>query len=374
MKETFEVQIAHSVTEIDRSVWDHLTAGRHFASYRWYSFGEHVFHDCLPTHVVLSHRGEIIARATFWLKKQEWLPITSRILRFGVEQLLQHFPLMMCSVPLACMPGLILPQSSSREDARRELADIAFKLAVEQKASFSIFSYIGESEARQSGWPEAYWPVSFSDAETSLEISWTDFDGYLRHLAKSTRRNYKLHCRQATEMGVRITKLSSVPDIEKAIELISNVERHHRMGRRPWSRAVLENTEYVDFTWITAHIEDRFVGCCALIRDGEAQLATLLGLDYSVDHYIYVYYTLMYEAVRSAIERGVAVLYGGGGAYEFKRRMGFRKLPDDCLMVAAARKPFGLFRRGMAGTARSAKLVPGASEDTDPSRLATCLE
>jgi hypothetical protein len=78
------------------------------------------------------------------------------------------------------------------------------------------------------------------------------------------------------------------------------------------------------------------VGCCSVIGDGGVLAATLLGLDYSLPEYIYVYYQIMYAAVRCAIESRARVLYGGGGAYELKRRLGLTKLPDDYMLVAAS--------------------------------------
>jgi len=70
------------------------------------------------------------------------------------------------------------------------------------------------------------------------------------------------------------------------------------------------------------------------LSDGTAQTATLLGLDYEVSQWIYVYYQLIYAVVRCAIESGCRELYGGGGAYELKRRLGFKVLPDDYMVLA----------------------------------------
>jgi predicted N-acyltransferase len=337
-KMDFDIQTTHSVMETTQPTWDRLSRGRPFTSHRWYRFGEAALSDCSPTYITLFHRNEPTARAAFWLKHREWLPIASRLVRFGVEQFLRRRPLLMCAAPLACTPGLILPDAALRASALETIANAALELGRKSRASLVVFSYVQENEIRQVGWPEAFSAVSFSDEETSLEMAWPDFDSYLKHLAKSTRRNYRLHCRQADEMGVVITARPSVSDPERAITLIENVERYHHMGRRPWTRTTLENAHLADSAWIAAHIGDQLVGCCSVIGDGEAQIATLLGLDYSVPQYIYVYYRIMYAAVRNAIERGAKVLYGGGGAYELKRRLGFRVQPNDYLVVAATAK------------------------------------
>ena len=61
---------------------------------------------------------------------------------------------------------------------------------------------------------------------------------------------------------------------------------------------------------------------------------------------MYVYYQIIYAAIRYSIESGAKLLMGGGGAYELKRRLGFSKLPDDYMMVAANGQLLGwLFHR-----------------------------
>src|SRR5512138_3273356 len=95
----FDVQIAHSVIEIGEDPWNSLGAGRPFTSYRWYRYCEAVLSDCIPIYILLSQAGQTVARATFWVKRQELLPISSRIARFFIETLIRHWPLMTCEIP-----------------------------------------------------------------------------------------------------------------------------------------------------------------------------------------------------------------------------------------------------------------------------------
>jgi predicted N-acyltransferase len=361
----FSIQVARSVTEISRTVWDELSGDRPFTSYQWYYFGEKALFDCSPVYILLSQNDKPVARASFWFKHQEWLPIASPILRFGAEKLLQRYPLMMCATPLVCVPALVLPDSSARPEALRTIAETAMELGKKENASFSFFSYLSIGEIQQAGWPRDYSAITFSDAETSLEIAWPDFESYLRHLAKSTRRNHKLHSMRATELGVTVASRAAIADFERAIKLIENVEQYHRVGHRPWTRAFLENIGLADdFTWITAHIGDRLVGCCAIVGERGAQIATLLGLDYSIPDFTYIYYQIIYAAIRSAIEHGAKILYGGGGAYEFKRRLGFRMLPDDYLEITALKKPLRGLLRGMTGRMRVLPIDPESNESS----------
>ena len=85
----------------------------------------------------------------------------------------------------------------------------------------------------------------YPDEETSLDIIWPDFDSYIKHLAKSTRRNVRLHGIKADELGVVVTAHSGPVDIDQALTLIYNVDTYHRVGHRPWTKAILENASMV---------------------------------------------------------------------------------------------------------------------------------
>jgi hypothetical protein len=358
MSMRFDIQVARGITEIDQAAWDRLSGEKPFGGYRWYQFGEAAMQGCAPRYIVLSRSGEPVARAALWLKRREWLPVTSRLARRAADWLLERRPLLACEAPIASAPGLVLPEEPSlRAEALETIASVALDVARQERASFVIFGYIDQAGVRQPGWPGEYRAISYSDADTRLAIEWTDLGGWLRSLAQSTRRNYKLHCKAAEELGIRITAHPAVSDVEQALALVGNVERHHKVGPRPWSRSVLENAGLVDSTWIAAHVGERLLGCCSLVGDGEVQLATLLGLDYSFPQHFHVYYQVMYAAIQCAIRKQARMLYGGGGAYELKRRLGFEKLADDYLVLAGTG---GLFKGLLRVVTHS-----GAFQNTD---------
>jgi len=343
-----ELEMAHRVSEIGQTAWERLGGGRPFSSYRWYSLGEAALPNCSPTYITIHWNSQPVGRGTFWLKPHEWLQISSLPVRYGIERFLEHWPLLVCEAPLSSTSGLILPDEPFlRAAALEKIATAARDLGEKSGASFAIFGYIKQAEAHQPGWPQGFSPVSFSDPETSLEIAWPNFESYRQQLAKSTRRNMRLHGERAAELGIVTGVQAEAPEPERALRLIRNVEKRHHVGPRPWTRPLLEHASMVDAAWITARIGGHLAGCCCLIGDGEAQIATLLGLDYSLPQFIYVYYQIMYALIRCVIECKARILYGGGGAYELKRRLGFRKLPDDYMVLAATRKPFRWLVRGL---------------------------
>jgi predicted N-acyltransferase len=337
---SFEVQLAHSVKEVGQEAWDRLSGGRPFTSYRWYSFGEAVLADNTPVYIILHHQGEPVARATFWLRRQEALPFSSALARRVVAVILRRWPLLLCSSPLADASGLILPDPPLRDEALGTIAQVALDQARQRRVSFLGCIYLEGHEARYPGWPKPFAPVELPDPGTRLPITWPDFDSYLKQLSKKTRRQYRMNCSHAAELGVEISRHSLAQPLDEAtldeaVRLIQSVEQYHGSTSNPWTRGMLKHAGLVGATWLKAEIAGRMVGCCTLLGDGDARVMTLLGRDYDVQ---YAYFPLIYTAIRCAMEEGARVLWGGTGAYEMKQKLGFQ-LTSDNYAVFAGRGP-----------------------------------
>lgn len=349
---SLDVRIAHSVEEIGQEAWDCLAGGRPFSSYRWYRFGETVLADNKPMYVVLSQHGEPIARATFWLRRQEALPLSSKGIRQALNALIRWRPLLVCQTPVAYAPGTILPETGLRDAALEAIAQVAQSQAREQRASFFYWSYLEERDARCTGWPEDFIRLQMSEPLTWLAISWPDFESYLRKLPKSVRGDYRQRCRHAAEQGITITECPlsertplNTDTLDNAERLIGNVEVHHRSAHNPWARATLEHAGMVDAVWLKAEIGNRLVGCGLLLGDGDHWMMTLLGLDYTVR---YTYFQVLYATIQCAIERGARVLWGGTGAYTLKEELGFQVQPRHYAVFAAGGRWFQSLGRRLA--------------------------
>jgi predicted N-acyltransferase len=332
---SIEVQIVHSVDEIGQAAWDALSHGRPFASYRWYRFGERVLSQETPAYVIVYHYGQAIARATFWLTRQEPLPIESTVIRRLMEALFRRWPLLMCRAPLAETSGLILPDSPWRSAALSAIVQAAKDFGKRHHASFVFFAYLGGRDLEMQPWREDIRPVTIPNPGTCLTIAWPDFAAYFNHLPKSARKHYRQTCKHNSDSGIVITTHPRVKAVDEAMTLIRNVEARHNSSPKPWAKALLENMALVDAAWLTAERDGRLVGCELLTRDGDAWMIPLLGLDYSLR---YVYYRLGYEDIRYVIDRGARVLRGGSGAYAEKERWAFRREDNNHLAVVANNK------------------------------------
>ncbi len=334
---SFDVRVANSVSQVGQEAWDRLSEGRPFTSFRWYRFGEAVLADNTPVYIILSRQGEPLARATFWLRRREALPVSSRIVRRLVEMILGRWPVLLCQTPLADASGLILPDPPPLRDAALKIiAQAAQDQARKHNASFLGVVYLKRHQADWAGWPEDFATITVPNPGTHLIITWPDFEGYVASLSKSMRKDYRRHRNRAASQDIAVeyhpmTKPLNETILDQAMTLIRNVETHHGSAPDPWARAILRNACMADATWLTAHMKGRLVGCGLVVGDGDSQAMKLLGLDYKIR---YAYFQLIYTAIRCAIEGGFRVLWGGSGAYDMKQRLGFQVEEENHVVFA----------------------------------------
>jgi predicted N-acyltransferase len=330
-----EVLIAHQVKEVGQVNWDQFSGDEPFASYRWYQYGEAVLSNDTPLYIIASHKGEPVARATFWLTRDEPLPLPGNAARMLLGAAFRRWPLLMCRTPMASHSGLVLPSDNVlREKAINAITNAAKEYSQRQGVSFIIYDYLETSELKVDDFSEFEMP----DAGTELRISWTSFDEYLQQLGKSARKDYNRHHNRAQDLGVEIKTGGEAPDLDTVLTLVQNVERNHNTPPNARTRRALDHLDIVDATWITARVAGSLVGCGVLLGEGKTRALAFLGLDYRVQ---YVYFQLMYAAIRCAIELGISVLWGGTGAYEFKERLGFQPISNNQIVFSANNRLVG---------------------------------
>jgi predicted N-acyltransferase len=328
---SFDFQIAGSVTEIDSANWDVLSAGRPFASHQWYRYGEAVLADCEPTTLLVFQQQQPIARATFWRTANEPLPIQSTMLRRGLQALVARWPLLICRSPLSSLTGLVLPEPPLREAVQAAMSARASELLRQKKCSFLIFDYLSQEHC--AGWPEAFVSASIADPGTAMALTWPSFEAYLEAGNKKDRQHYKRTLREAEKLGIQISRQTTVSDVDEALALIRGVEQRFGSTENPWARAMLERLEMVGGTFLEARIEGRLVGCGLVLQDNGAQMNATLGLAKDV---AYVYFMLVYESLKLAFDDHMRLLRLGSGAYEVKEQLGFSREENNWLLLSAA--------------------------------------
>jgi hypothetical protein len=286
-----------------------------------------------PATYLLARDGETpVAGAALFRVSNEPLPLPEVARRF-MESILKHKPLLVCRSPLADTSAMLLPGEPLRDEALTAIARAAHDEFRKQKCSFLVFEYLLTEQLKYPSWPTGYEPITLSEPGTYMPIEWQSFEEYLDRDNKKNRQNYDQSLREAAENGLTLTKRTSIPDVEKALELIKNVSIWNGAAPNPWMRGLLENFALVDGTWIEIHKEGQLVGCSAVVRDNHFQLATGLGLEDDVPG---GYFLLLYTALQEALEHNVRLVRFGTGAYDVKRRLGFHLEDTNHAMISMA--------------------------------------
>jgi len=334
----FDIQIAHCINEIGQSNWDQMHQGQAFSSFRWHRFGEAVLKGNLPVYMMVTRCGKPVAGATFWLTPDEPLPVLSNPTRSVMQAALRRWPLLICRAPLAKTSGLLLPNHTQTAGAALNLMTHAARdFAKQHGVSFMIYDYLAPEESN----PPQFTRLSVPEPGTRLRLNFDNFESYVNWLGKSAKKDYRRHTNHAVNLGIEVQTHRSVTDLHAATRLIHKVYEHHKTPPDPHIESILENAHRVNAIWLTAKIGERLVGCGLLLGDGDTYTLALLGMDYEVE---YVYFQLVYAAIRAAIEAGAQNLRGGSGAYEFKQRLGFQLETNNNIAVTATN---GMLRQVM---------------------------
>ncbi len=332
----FAIQVLHRISDIDPNEWDRLSGGRPFQSYRWYQYGERVMSDCQPTYILLYYQGKLAARASFWLIRNEPLPLSPGIMRNVTQSALNHWPLLICRSPLSFLSGLILPESSLRDPALGEICRVARDELRSQHGSFLVFDYMETKDKEWAGWSREFTFITVSDPGTIMHNRWDDLESYFASGNKKDRQHYKRSMHEAQALGIKINIVKRISDVQDVLDLIRLVEKRHGSPPNPWAKAMLENLEMVKGICIEAFMNEKLVGCGLIFEDNRAQLTATLGL---ADDVPGVYFQLIYASLQDAFTRKVRFLRWGSGAYDVKRRLGF-ELETNNNSVFISANPF----------------------------------
>jgi predicted N-acyltransferase len=248
---------------------------------------------------------------------------------------------LICQSPLRNYSGLLLPQGHELE-AVRALSQELYRHAESSRASFVVVGYLGDAHCKVVGQIPGLATVKMSPG-TLLTLNCSSFEEYIKNLdSPLMRRNVRRTLREAQRNGVELMGAHEFAQYTPRLhELAKNVLAHHKnyqpyMFGEDFFRLVEQECSdhsVVILAWIRGEI----VGSALIFHDQGVMTWFLLGLDYRFDD---VYFCLIYETIRYAIEHGITTIRGGTGAYDFKHRLGFQDTPT----CAAFASPSPLLR------------------------------
>ncbi len=319
MTDPLIVKVFHSVEEIGEAAWEELGSRVPFQSARWYRSGEKVMQGCEPVYLAVCQGEKPIARATFWVVRNEPLPVSPALYR-RLKGFFQRWPLFICRSPLSNSSGLVLPEGPLGEQALALLAAEALRQARRHHCSFLIFDFLTEEESRKMHWPGGFVHAAGGEPGTRMTVEWPTFEAYVNSRDSRNRRRVAYNKRKAAEQAVEVKRSSEAGCLEESLELIRRVEAKYQSPANPWTRPMLEHMGMVESTFLEARIGRELAGCELLLYDRQAQLPTALG---HAGEATYDYLEMLYTNIDDAIQKGCTLMRWGSGSYDIKRHLGF---------------------------------------------------
>jgi predicted N-acyltransferase len=332
---SYLVQIIDDLGSLQNEIWNSAAPQAAFHDAQWMRFAQQIIKDFRPLCALLMEGEQVVGTASFVLSNDPGVTLESGFGRYILQTLLKRYPLLLCQTPIANKSGLVLPVGHETEGLLA--LDSAVRAHIGRyHTSFLVYGWLSEAE-KVSFERSGKYNVVALDSGMSLKIQWANFEDYHKTLSRTMRRNVKRHDKAATEMGIRLERTHHFAhETPHMMQLVHNVWQHHgndfAFPYRDDMFATVERDLPNNSIMIFARQHDQIVGLGLLIWDKDVMTWAMLGLDYSVR---YVYFQIIYEAIRVAIDLGIKTIQGGTGAYEFKRRLGFTEQPSQVAFGAS---------------------------------------
>jgi predicted N-acyltransferase len=321
------VEVVESIDHIPAAVWNVLCGDRPFVDHRWLRMVERVLSDHQARYVLLHGDGQLAAAAVCGLERRFEHPALQR--RAG--WVLNRFPYLRCSIPIALETGLIVGDGQVLE-----LLAAVRRLARQERALLTTFAHLTPDSP---AWPtlrgggcrqlSRWW-------STALPIRWASFDEYLASRSTADRKEIGRLRRRAARDGISVDhgplRTQDAPHLRA---LIDNVLARHQ-APDPYARDFLQSASTIlegDLHVVQARQAGEPVGCAVLVKSQGELMAKWAGMDYQKTHNSAAYHALLIECINLAVELGVQRLRLGATAYSTKQQFG--AVPEERLNAVA---------------------------------------
>ncbi|NLU80789.1 GNAT family N-acetyltransferase [Micromonospora sp. HNM0581] len=205
-------------------------------------------------------------------------------------------------------PGL---DPDRRRSVRAELLAALQSCAVGAGARSMNFPYVEDhnEELRELLLGEGFLPFPVG-AHSAITVSWNSFAGYLAHLPKNRRSSVRSELARLSDAGVRY-RVAGL-DEELAERLVpmgaATVERHQGTVDVDGIRARLLQLAQMGSRVVLAEHDGVVRGFGVIIIWKGQMYARMVGFDYDFQQRLPLFFGVMYEQIRFAIENGIGVI------------------------------------------------------------------
>ena len=340
-----------SISEISRAEWTPLANANALASWGWLLTAEQTAsEDWRYRYLLCRVDGRLVGAAVCQLQRN---PYDDRIhaLAFGRAQPFARRLGLSLSPALICGPCgtygshvLVDPSLSkdARDDIERRLIDALQTEASRNRLPLAFVHVLGSQPRLMRQLESRGFARTSLSPMSELEIEWSAFDGYERHVRMISRKAFEVvrneRSRNRRE-GVEIEVLDEVSmHSSRLIELLDITAKKHS-GVPFWYRSdyfsrLKENLGAAAVVY-GAWKNRELIGTCVMLKSDTEGFLTEIGVDHERSGNDFTYFNIgYYRPIEDAIASGLERLHFDNALHELKVRRGCR-LVDDYLYYKA---------------------------------------
>ena len=243
-------------------------------------------------------------------------------------------PVLLFKAPLGTGSAVLLRDANPAEHHRlaHKLPEGIEARAAEQKFGVAFIGILGDDELLSAALRDRGYLETEIQPTTQLDIEWTDFDGYVKHLrrrSKNAAQTARKERARNQNSGVRIRQIPNQALDVQALSHLAREHYRHKNGREP-----LEDREFLpdlaamlgdDLLMFEATRDGQRVAMLGLVRSGTVGWVSWIGFETRDRPNDFTYYNLgFYQLADSAAALGMKTLLYGNSALKAKLRRGCR--------------------------------------------------
>ena len=244
--------------------------------------------------------------------------------------------------------GVAFDKNIDLETAWRVVAEVTYRLRKAEHLNGAVdFAMIKDIKGEQLTASSVVERYSYRKIKTdpdmvlTLDDSINSFDDYLAILTSKYRSKTKKVAKEVEKAGYLCEKIAITPEVDKSLhQLYLNVENKSatRLATLPEGYfSGLANALGDKFVCYAIKNKNSIAGFISIIIDGDKALAYYVGVDYTINKTVPIYFRLLQLVIECAIERNIKTISFGRTALEAKANLGAK--PVEAYVWARHRIP-----------------------------------
>jgi predicted N-acyltransferase len=335
-----DVEIAGSITELDKTQWDEIAEKHMMSSYGWLKTMEETFVEKTIPQIffITDSKGIVGASACYIFNPGRVFAnldhvVFGRLHKLAHKLKLSFLPALICSQPLSYGSHFLFRKDLDPEKIRSARNKLFWAIEETAKKKRLPIAFINATveEAQLDGLLQNSGYQKVLDMPLCyLDIQWNSFNDYRAHIKSVSKNNWKSIKREMNKNkkeGVLIQQLETVDTYEDRLhELVNiNIDAHNRlpfMFSKAFYKRLKENLGN-DATIYVAVKGGCITGVSISISKDGMMSVPIAGVDHGMSGNDFTYFNITYyRPIMDAISSGQTRMNYGRGMYELKRRMG----------------------------------------------------